>query len=88
MVVLYLDHRAFACHLETALRGQVLRVLIDGDDVWGMIKEVFVKAQIACHIIVRSHILQIAHMLGDDRASVLDQAERVLLFRAERQRHG
>ena len=47
MVVLYLDHRAFACHLETALRGQVLRVLIDGDDVWGMIKEVFVKAQIA-----------------------------------------
>ena len=28
--------------LETALRGQVLRMLIDSDYIWSMIKEVFV----------------------------------------------
>ena len=42
VVMLYLDHRPVACHLEPALRGQVLRMLIDSDYIWSMIKEVFV----------------------------------------------
>ena len=85
--MLHLDQRqiGFGSHVPAALGREVIRMPVNGDDLRRVLEQVAVEGQVVSHVVSGRRVLQVAHVLAEDRLAILDQAEAVLEFAAERQ---